>query len=296
MPKLTENLYVQNPGESLLDILDAGIQGSPSMADKGRRRLAHIINTYRVPPASREAQIHQATYATMKTARDFTGDKHDVEFVSVHFPEDRDGIPDFFYRAEDLQRSVLDLNTFTIPRKLPLVFDILHHGIEAIQDAEYVVFTNTDINLMPYFYDCIINILNYGFDVIVVNRREIPGYSTEPDLMAIMYSDYGVIHAGFDCFVFPVDLFRKFISNQACVGAGLVMRGLLFNLVVHARKMLMLRDCHLTFHLGQDRAWRDPALKDYTEYNRLNASNVLRELSTDPEKSRLLKIFLGDKS
>ena len=114
--------------------------------------------------------------------------------------------------------------------------------------------------------------------------------------MAIMYSDYGVIHEGFDCFVFPADMFKEFVSNQACVGAGLVMRGLLFNLVAHAKKMLMLRDCHLTFHLGQDRAWQDPALKDYTEYNRLNASSVLRELSSDPEKSRLLKMFLGEKT
>jgi len=293
MPKLTENLYVQNPGESLLGLLESsrGAGSLHAVTGGGEHRLAHIINTYRTPPDSREAQIHRATYATMQTACDFTGMKGAVEFVSVQFPEDRDVAPDFFYQAGDLQRSVLDLRTFTVPRKLPLVFDLLHHGIEAIQNAEYIIFTNTDINLMPYFYDCIVNILDCGFDVIVVNRREIPHYSTKPDLTAIMYADYGVIHEGFDCFVFPVEMFREFVSNQACVGAGLVMRGLLYNLVAHAKKMLMLRDCHLTFHLGQDRAWQDPSLKDYIDYNRLQATNVMRELSADQEKSRLLKIF-----
>jgi len=108
-----------------------------------------------------------------------------------------------------------------------------------------------------------------------------------------MYSDYGVIHEGFDCFIFPVAMFRQFITNHACVGAGLVMRGLLYNLAAHATNMLVLRDCHLTFHLGQDRAWQVPELKDYTEYNRANAADVANKLSAHPEKARLLKLFLG---
>ena len=88
-------------------------------------------------------------------------------------------------------------------------------------------------------------------------------------------------------------LFKQFITNQACIGAGLVMRGLLYNLTAHARKMLLLRECHLTFHLGQDRAWQAPELKDYTEYNRQQSNRVLDELSAVPEKHRLLKMFLS---
>ena len=295
MPKLSENLYVQYPRESLMGMLDDCRKDKPFISDSGEYRLAHIINTYRTSDESQEGQIHQATFSTMQTARDFAGDKQCVKFVSVQFPEDRDIVPDFFHKANDLQRSVLDFGKFSIPRKLPLLFDILRHGIEASHDEEYVVFTNTDINLMPQFYTCIAKILDFGFDVIVVNRREIPDYSTDPGLMAVMYSDYGIIHEGFDCFVFPAAMFRKFATNRACVGAGLVMRGLLFNLVAHAKKMLVLSDCHLTFHLGQDRAWRNPALSDYTEYNRRNASTILQELLSDPGKSRLLKIFLGDR-
>jgi hypothetical protein len=70
------------------------------------------------------------------------------------------------------------------------------------------------------------------------------------------------------------------------------MRGLLYNLAAHASNMLVLRDCHLTFHLGQDRAWQAPELKDYTEYNRAHAAEVLNNLSTHPDKERRLRLFL----
>lgn len=293
MPKLTENLFAQNPGESLLGILNARNPGMSSPPAVGKYKLAHIINTYRTPPMSSEAKVHQATFTSMHTARTFTGEKHEVNFVSVQFPEDRDAVPAMFKTAEDLERSVLDIATFGVPRKLPLLFDILKKGIATAGNAGYVVFTNADINLMPQFYDCIGRIIDYGFDVIVVNRREIPQYSTDPDLLALMYSDYGVIHKGFDCFIFPVTMFSHFITNEACVGAGLVMRGLLYNLAAHASNMLVLRDCHLTFHLGQDRAWQAPELKDYTEYNRANAAEVANKLSADPEMARLLRLFLG---
>jgi hypothetical protein len=292
MPKLTENVFVQSPGESLLGILNARNREVSTPPASGKYKLVHIINTYRTPPESLEAKVHQATFTSMQTARTFTGDKHEVNFTSVQFPEDRDIVPAVFHTAGNLDRSVLDIATFRVPRKLPLLFDILKLGVATAGNTGYVVFTNADINLMPQFYDCIGRIIDYGFDVIVVNRREIPHYSADTDMLALMYSDYGVIHEGFDCFVFPVEMFSQFISNHACVGAGLVMRGLLYNLAAHANNMLVLRDCHLTFHLGQDRAWQAPELKDYTEYNRANASEIIDKLSTHPDKGRRLKFFL----
>jgi hypothetical protein len=154
------------------------------------------------------------------------------------------------------------------------------------------VFTNTDINLMPHFYDSIARLLDVGFEAIVVNRREIPGFSLDPAVLPVMYADYGVPHPGFDCFVFPAMLYRRFVTNEACVGAALVMRGLLYNLVAYARTLL-LRDCHLTFHLGQDRAWQAADFADYTAHNRANAAHVLAKLSADSTIRTRLVPFLA---
>ena len=257
MPQITENLFVQGPGESLLGVMGAsGSDVSPPRV--GSYRLAHLMNTYAAAPGSKADRIHQATYTSMQTARYFCGDLHEVRFISVQFAEDRDSTPGMFHMSGDLQRSVLDLHSFNVSRKLPLLFDILRQGIEAAGNADYIIFTNTDINLMPHFYNGISRMIDYGFDVIVVNRREIPDFSTDPEQLPLMYSDYGSSHEGYDCFVFPAAMFSQFIVNQACIGAGLVMRGLLYNLVAYARKMLLLRECHLTFHLGQDRPGRRP--------------------------------------
>lgn len=291
MPKLTDNLYVQNPGEPLLGLLEAGVNSQASRYGTRRYRLLHIVNTYRTAPDSTESHIHRATFATLHAAREFSAGHQRVTFCSVQFPEDRELVPDLFRKTADLQRSVLDCGSFRVPRRLPLVFDILENGIAAGGDCDYVVFTNTDINLMPYFYDCIARVLDSGFEAVVVNRREIPGFSLDPAELPVMYADCGVLHPGFDCFVFPAGLYRRFIPNEACVGAGLVMRGLLYNLVAHARTLL-LRDCHLTFHLGQDRAWQAAEFADYTAHNRANGARVLAELSADPARRALLGPFL----
>lgn len=291
MPQLTDNLFVQDPGEPLLGAM--GMTDDTTPAPVGSHRFAHVMNTYRTPPGSDADRVHQATYTSMQAARSFTVDNHAIRFLSVQFPEDRDSTPGLFQKSGDLQRSVLDLHSFSVPRKFPLLFDILQQGIKDAGDAKYLIFTNTDINLMPHFYNSIARMIDYGFDVIVVNRREIPGFSTDPGLMTLMYSDFGVSHEGYDCFVFPVQLFSRFIANQACIGAGLVMRGLLYNLLAYARKMLLLRECHLTFHLGRDQTWQAPEMKDYVEYNRQQSAVVLDELSADPNKQHRLQMFLG---
>ena len=71
-------------------------------------------------------------------------------------------------------------------------------------------------------------------------------------------------HPGFDCFVFPTAWVEDFVANAACVGIGWVMRSLLYNLVVKARRMVILRNAHLTYHYGDDRPWNAPELEEYT--------------------------------
>ena len=52
------------------------------------------------------------------------------------------------------------------------------------------------------------------------------------------------------------------------------MRGLRFNLIAQARRYLILKGAHLSFHLGHDRAWRSPEQEDYYRYNMWEAQQV----------------------
>jgi hypothetical protein len=48
----------------------------------------------------------------------------------------------------------LDVNPLLKSRKLPLIKDILEK-IKEIEKPDFVIFTNMDIAVMPFFYDAI---------------------------------------------------------------------------------------------------------------------------------------------
>jgi hypothetical protein len=66
----------------------------------------------------------------------------------------------------------------------------------------------------------------------------------------------------------------------------------LFNLVAHAGRVLMLTRAHMTFHLGNDVAWRNPAYADYISFNIRQAQLVVAALAKDPDKAKRLAAFI----
>ena len=188
-----------------------------------------------------------------------------------------------FTRCEELERSVLDIRSFKVPRRLPLLFDVLEKGSVGCKDDDYLVFTNMDIALMPQFYLTASRLIDVGFEAMTITRRQIPKFDVEPSLTPLMYSEPGISHPGFDCFVFPAGFVRHFVRNDACIGQGKVMRGLIYNLMVQARRFLSLKAAHLTFHLGHDRAWSSPEQWDYYRHNLWEAQRTLDKLAENPE-------------
>ena len=69
------------------------------------------------------------------------------------------------------------------------------------------------------------------------------------------------------------------MSSNACIGGDFVARSLLYNMIANSKHMLMLRQAHLTFHIGDEREWSDPRFKDYREFNVKQAINVLMSLT-----------------
>ena len=69
------------------------------------------------------------------------------------------------------------------------------------------------------------------------------------------------------------------MSSNACIGGDFVARSLLYNMIANSKHMLMLRQAHLTFHIGDEREWSDPKFKDYREFNVKQAISVLVSLT-----------------
>lgn len=214
-------------------------------------KIAHIINPIKVSENNDLYKAQPITFESMRVAKNFSSFKDNITLCTTQFEEDLPIIPTYFNVLSNLKSSVLDIDPKLNGRKLPLIKDILEK-LKEIPEADYYIYTNADIALMPQFYDVVLERIAQGHDAIVINRRRLnKQYSTVQEL-PMMYSDLGRSHPGFDCFVFHKDLLNKLILGNICIGVPFIEATLVHNLFSFAKKPLFIADAHLTFHIGMD--------------------------------------------
>jgi FkbM family methyltransferase len=278
----TENVLCQAVDQPLSTLLDY----APQRYDATRAasvRLVHAVNLFPEQPGSDPVQ--DVVAASMREAAACGG----VTLVNVQAATDPDLTPPSFARATELTRSVADLKTFDRPQPLPLLFDILDRASEFAESDDYIIYTNADICLRPYFYRCIRDLIGLGFDAITVNRRTIGDRACYPVGSSLALAEAGLEHKGFDCFVFRKAAYTTYVRSQTCIGRGGGMaRSLLYNMVARAECMVMLKNVALTYHFGNDRTWASAMYSDYTEFNQQQFLTVLdRLVEREPARGRL---------
>lgn len=230
-------------------------------------KLAHIINPVAVQESSDLFIAQPITFETMKFAQKIARDcSVDVSLYSSQFSEDNAVVPQGFLKTPDLERSCLDFGNFTISRKLPLIQDILDR-LDKETDAEYLIYTNVDIALMPNFYVSVKKIIDRGYDAFIINRRTISKTHTKVEDIPLMYAELGEIHPGHDCFIFKKSAYKKYKFYHEIIGTPPIGKALAINLISNSEKFKEFKDLHLTFHLGADMFWLKDSLKDYRIYN-----------------------------
>jgi hypothetical protein len=229
-------------------------------------RLAHLVNPFAAPPGSELARAQPITFETMRRARAFAGAAARVELFTAEFPEDRAVAPADFGRTPELTRSILDLGRFEKRRRLPVLRDLLDR-LHAASDADYLVFTNVDIALMPHFYLWVARRVLEGVDALAINRRTISGRFTAVDELPLMYAELGEPHPGHDCFVWRRDAYPRYRLHDVCVGTIGVGKALVVNQLCTGPRWQEVTDAHLTFHLGAERAWLAGDEADYRAFN-----------------------------
>lgn len=213
-------------------------------------RIAHIVNPVKAPAGSELSVVQPITFESMRIARDFAQEVG-IELFSVSYPEDHEIIPGYLKKTPDLGRSVRDLAPYANKKKLPFIKDILERLYDAT-DAEWLIYTNADIALMPQFYQAVAYFIRSGHDAILINRRRISrGYHSVSEL-PLMYSDIGGSHPGYDCFVFHRDLLSGFVLDDICIGVPFIEVSLLHNIISGASHLKHIDDMHLTFHIGME--------------------------------------------
>ncbi len=235
--------------------------------------IAHIVNPVKVKESSDLFVAQPITFESMRIAKELAKNTS-VELFTTQYEEDLDIIPEYFTKTTNLKHSVLDIASFSKERKLPLLKDILSTVYEN-SDAEYLIYTNVDITVLPNFYAAVASIIDKGHDAFMINRRRIPKIYSKPDELPLIWAEIGKSHPGFDCFVFHRNLYPKFELGNICVGVPFIEAAFAHNLYAFASSFKLFDNLHLTVHIGMKVMGQFD--KDYYWHNR-NEFNKLVKL------------------
>ena len=244
------------------------------------RQIAHIVNPFSAEKSSGLGHAQSIVFETIRIAREFADGIVGIRTYSAQFSDDRSLVPEGFKRTVDLDRSILDIGTFKKARSLPLIKDILDRLYEST-DAEYFIYTNVDVALMPYFYLSVNKVIDEGYDAFVINRRTIPDLYTSCTEIPLMYAEIGESHKGYDCFIFNREVYPKYKLGNVCIGMAWVGRALLANLFAYSTKFKEVKNKHFTFHVGNDQSWRDEKYLDYLRHNKSEYLKVFEALQAE---------------
>lgn len=236
-------------------------------------KIGHIINPVNIGKTSDLYLAQPVTFQSMKVAKNISKFSDNIIQYTIGYEEDVAIFPTDFKQLPLLKKSVMDVGTFEKDRKLPLIKDILL-SLKEESDLDYIIYTNVDIAVMPYFYDYIFDKIKNGSDSLIINRRVIK----ETENLNFMFAEVGDAHPGFDCFVFKKELLTSFILNNVCIGANWIGRAMITNLLVHSKKLEIITDAHLTFHIGEDGAWLIENFSEFDDHNKAEVYNIIHKL------------------
>lgn len=237
--------------------------------------FVHVFNPV-VKPQGHELKRAQAlVLSSMAVARDWARGKVEVEHWAACFPEDLSLVPPWFERTDVLSRSIRDECGGDGVPKLPVLADIIGPAARE-SEADYVVYSNADITLMPFFYESVHELLGRGYDSMLINRRTVP--ERYEHSLPLLFAEIGAPHPGYDCFVFPRCWFADMCFGDAVLGASGTDWLFAVNLWVLSKQNLTAKDLHLTFHLGDERAWRQTLQSDWWRTASERTSRALGEL------------------
>ena len=240
-------------------------------------KIGHIVHPVIVLPPSDLVIAQPITFETMRMAQELAVNRVDVELYAVqYFDEERIPLPQSFIRTRDLTRSVGDIGVFRKKRKLALIKDILDILYESCS-ADYLIYTNVDVALQPYFYQVTADIIGQGYAAFIINRRTITDKYKKVEEIPLMAAEIGEKHPGWDCFIFARSLYPKFKLDNACIGTDWIGRMMITNMAALAKQFKVFKDLQATFHIGDERAWKSDEFSDYAEHNKSECRKILVE-------------------
>lgn len=238
-------------------------------------KFAHVVNTVSKEENAELFGVQQVTFNTMVKALEEYTDTAKIAQYAISFSNASDYLPTHFLQLPNLKRDITGFFPAN-KKRLPFLSDIIQSAYDNIE-AEYIVFSNIDIALMPFFYTAVEEYINWGHDALVINRRRIPAELIAQRNLNLLYAEVGKIHTGYDCFVLKRSLIKSFIPTNICIGIPTSGNDLFYNIFTFAEKPKLFAHKHLTFHLGMEllKNWGSAEL---VKHNQIEFSKLLEKL------------------
>jgi len=227
-------------------------------------RIRHVIPTVGPSAPAELVEAQETTLRSIERALRCVDSGIEVDVRAVRFPDeplDCDWVTD----CPVLERSVLDMAEFDVPRRLPLLWDVLA-GLGDSSEYDLAVYTNVDISVQPMFYELLAEIVEDGHEAFSITRRTVQPRFRGSSL-ARLSATGGTVHPGHDCLGFTNAIAEQLDPCDVSLGVRWVARSLLWQLQLHSSNFRNFGDLHATFHVGDDRAWTNQRLRDYERYN-----------------------------
>lgn len=236
---------------------------------------AHVINPVSLEENEELFTAQQITVQSMLAAKKYFHLPGNIRLCSIAKNARSAKCHPEFLVLPNLQRDISDL----LPgqrKSLPFLKDILQ-AVGNHTNEDYIIYTNLDIALMPYFYSTIASYVAQGHDAIIINRRLLHNKFASQKNLNMLYAEAGRVHTGYDCFVVKRSLLSKFILNDICLGAPPVCNDLFYNIFTFAENPILLTDKHITFHIGFElyKNWGSSAI---VKHNYREFYTMLKEL------------------
>lgn len=231
-------------------------------------KFVHVINPYKCP-IDNPSYLYYAqpiTFKSMLISKKYS-ENHTknlkVKLCNINYPEDDGIVPKNFKKLPYLENSTQKL--YNTNKKLPILQEIFNKTLKNTM-SDYIIFTNSDISLKPYFYKKIYLIIKYeNRKSFTINRRDnIPKFINKNgnkirltnNNMNVFNKFKGERHPGNDCFVIHRSILKQINLGELFIGYppwG-------FTLVSILRKLdptfKIYKNLFLTYHLGKDKQWK----------------------------------------
>jgi hypothetical protein len=248
-------------------------------------RFAHVINPVSVDKnnSSYLYYTQPITFESMYQSKMLIENKNKnvyVDLYTINYEEDDEIIPDYFIKLPYLNKSTKTEYPKFSKKKLPFIQDIFD-SINKYVNADYIIFTNSDIIVHNNFYQFIYKqIIKHNFDSMIINRRDnIPKFINNIQLnkehLNLIFELSGEKHIGRDCFIIENSILKKINMKNMFIAHppwGLILMKYLSKL---GNNFKMLRSEFLTFHLGNDNNHQSSnKLDELTKINIINSKLI----------------------